>query len=110
MGGEYKVILTPNAALQIIEITAYIQHKLYNPKAAEDFVKLMNDKIDFIEAFPYSYPTVDDKPWNKMGLRKFIVKSFLIYYLPIAEKKQIYVTAVISERRNQIEELKRLVF
>lgn len=48
------------------------------------------------------------EPWRTEGIRKMVVKNFLVYYWVDKINMKVQVTAVIYERRNQIEQLKKM--
>ena len=106
---KYSIIITPNAIIQINEIAIYIFQTLSNPKAASDFLNSVEEKVSKLDLFPNAYPIVDEKPWDKLGVRKILIKSFVIYYIVKNSTKQVLVLAVINDRRNQLEQLKNLV-
>ena len=106
---KYSIIITPNAIIQINEIAIYIFQTLSNPKAASDFLNSVEEKVSKLNLLPNAYPIVDKKPWNKLGVRKILLKSFVIYYIVKNSAKQVLVIAVINGRRNRLEQLKNLV-
>lgn len=48
---------------------------------------------------------IDEEPWRTEGMRKIVVKNFLIYYWVDDENSRVQVTAVIYSRRDQIRQL-----
>ena len=106
---KYSIIITPNAIIQINEIALYLYKILLNPKAAFDFLDSIKEKTLKLDLFPSAYPLVREQPWNKKGIRKILIKSFVMYYFVKEDTKQVFVIAVINNRRNQLEQLKSLV-
>ena len=58
--------------------------------------------------FPERFQLVAEEPWRTEGIRKMVVKNFLVYYWVDKINMKVQVTAVIYERRNQIEQLKKM--
>lgn len=50
--------------------------------------------------FPERFQLVDEEPWRTEGIRKMVVKNFLVYYWVDKINMKVQVTAVIYERRN----------
>lgn len=106
---KYSIVVTPNAIIQINEIASYISKVLLNPKAALDFLDSIKEKTSKLVLFPYAYSLTNEQPWNRVGIRKILLKSFVIYYVVKEDTKQVFIIAVINNRRNQLEQMKNLV-
>lgn len=52
---------------------------------------------------------IDEEPWRAEGIRKIVVNKFIVYYWIDKDKKKVQVTAVIYEKRDQIEQLKNML-
>ena len=48
---------------------------------------------------------IEEEPWRTEGIRKIIVKNFLIYYWVDDDNSRVQVTAVIYSRCDQIQQL-----
>lgn len=51
---------------------------------------------------------IDEEPWRTEGVRKIVVKNFLIYYWVDDENNRVQVTTVIYSRRDQIRQLSNM--
>lgn len=106
----YEVKITTQASEQIAKIIDYIAYELCNPDAANNLLDEMEEKIIALSEFPERHPLIDEEPWGIEGVRKIVVKNFLVYYWVDVDKKKVHVTAVVYEKRNQIEQLKKIRF
>lgn len=105
MDNEYEVKVTRQALEQMREIIHYISYNLMSPEAAE---RLMNDlkvAIMKLSVLPKRNSTIDEEPWKSEGIRKIIVKNFIIYYWVDDEFNKVQVIAVIYNKRDQIKQL-----
>lgn len=102
---KYSVIITPYASAQINDIALYISKILLNPKAAYAFLKSLEERIKCLDLFPNAYSLVDEKPWDELGVRKIIIKSFVVYYIVKNDTKQVFIISVINSKRNQLKQL-----
>lgn len=102
---EYEVRVTRQALEQMKEIVHYISNDLMAPDAADNLLDEMKAEITKLAYFPKKYALIDEEPWRTEGIRKIVVKNFLIYYWVDDENNRVQVTAVIYSRRDQIRQL-----
>ena len=105
----YEVKITTQAQEQMVEIIDYISHELFAPDAANNLLDKMEENILALSEFPERYQLIDEEPWRTEGIRKIVVNRFIVYYWIDKDKKKVQVTAVIYEKRNQIEQLKNML-
>ena len=105
---KYEVIITQKAKSIIKGIIQYISIQLHNEFAAQNLADLFKEKILSLDLFPKSSPLVDEEPWKQKGVRKKMVKMFVVYYFVDDINKQVNVLWVAYAKMNQIEELKKL--
>lgn len=108
MSEIYKVKITKQAQEQMLEIFDYISYELFAPEAADILLNKMEKSIMSLSEFPERYQLIDEEKWSIKGVRKIVVNNFIVYYLVDKRKKIVQVTAVIYEKRNQIEQLKKM--
>lgn len=106
----YKVKVTRQALEQMQEITHYIAHELCTPDAAYTLLEEMENTINSLSDMPVRMSLVDEEPWRTEGVRKALVKNFIIYFWVDDENAKVQVIAVIYEKRDQLEQLKRIQF
>ena len=102
---QYEVKLTAQAAEQIQEVVSYISKNLFEPETAKRWLNIIQENITSLNTMPARYPLTEEEPWRTYGIRKMVVKNFLVYYLINEEQKTVSVTAVIYGRRDQIAAL-----
>ena len=109
MDKKYSIYITNYALDQMQKIKRYIAEELLAPQAAKDLLSAMRDAARFIGGIAISYPLLEEDKWREQGIRKIVVKNFLMYYWINEEKRTVYVTAVIYGKRNQLNELEKMV-
>ena len=57
---------------------------------------------------PARIKAVDEEPWHSRGIRKLIVKNFLVYFRIVEEEKTVYILNVIYARRDQLHVLEQM--
>lgn len=96
----YSVELTEQAAEDLREIFDYISKTLLSPNSAEGQLERIQSGIMSLNDMPYRFPAYDREPWQSRGLRKMIIDSFLVFYIPDDEKRRVTVIRVMYGRRN----------
>jgi len=104
----YEVKITTQAQEQLEEIVDYISKELMAPEAANKLLDKMESSIMSLAKFPERHQLVDEEPWKTEGIRKIIVNNFLVYYWIDLVASRVQVIAVIYNKRDQIEQLKRI--
>ena len=107
---EYSIVVTPYAEAQLKEIVDYISVELLNPMAANAFVDRIQEKISKLKEFPEAYPLVGITYWTERGIRKLIVKSFVVYFNVDKAKHNVNVLAVVYGKMDQLKQLNKLDF
>ena len=95
---EYEVRVTRQALKQMKEIVHYISNALMALDAADNLLDKMKAEITKLSSSE-KYALIDEEPWRTEGVRKIVVKNFLIYYWVDDENNRVQVTAVIYSRR-----------
>lgn len=109
MSELYEVKITSQAQEQMAEIIDYISYDLCAPEAADSLLNKLENRIMALSKFPERYQLIDEEPWKTEGIRKILVNNFLVYYWIDKAKRVVHVTTVIYEKRNQLEQLKRII-
>ena len=102
MDKKYEVKVTRQAMAQMKEIVHYISAELLAPEAANKLLDKIRDAIAALSFMPKKYALIEEEP---EGVRKIIVKNFLIYYWVDEENFKVQVIAVIYNRRDQLRAL-----
>ena len=104
MNNEYEVKVTRQALEQMREIVHYISYDLMSPAAADK----LESAIKKLAIFPKRHSLIQEEPWKSEGIRKIIVSNFLVYFWVDDECSKVQVTAVIYNKRDQINQLSDL--
>lgn len=88
-----RLLKTPEAELDLIEIAAYIEAD--NPAAADRLLDTFEEKFELLSEFPGLGQARDDLA---RSLRSFPVGSYVIFYLPLEDG--IEVIRVLHGARN----------
>lgn len=110
MMDRYSIVITPYAEAQLKETVDYIAVELANPIAANTFIDRIQEKISRLKDYPEAYPLVKENPWNEIGVRKAIVKSFIVYFKVDDGRREVDVLAVVYGKMDQLNQLKKLDF
>ena len=89
MTGKYEVKVTKQAIEQMKEIAEYITWEILAPDAANKLLDEMENTISSLAEMPNRMSLVDEEPWRSEGIRKVIVKNFLIYFWTDDENRTI---------------------
>ena len=103
---EYSVRLTSYSLFQIQEIVSYISKVLMAPETAAAWTDCLEKQIAGLNIMPARFPQVDKEPWRTKGIRRMPVKNFIVYYFVEEKAKEVWVTAVVYSKRNQLNALK----
>ena len=106
MVNTYEVKITQQAQEQMEEIVDYVSRELFAPEAAKSLLNKLENTIMSLSVFPEKHKLTDEEPWRSDGIRKVSVSNFLVYYWINKVESRVYVTAVIYDRRDQLEQLK----
>lgn len=102
---EYEVKITRQALDQMKEIIHYVSHNLMSPDVANHLLDQLQSNILKLSNFPKRHMLVEEEPWRTEGIRRFVVQNFLVYYWVDDEKSEVHVTAVVYNKRDQLEQL-----
>lgn len=108
MGNKYEIKVTRQALEQMREIAHYISYDLMAPEAADNLLDDLKASILKLSVLPKKYPLIEEEPWRSEGVRKIVVKNFLVNYWIDEEYNKVQVTAVIYSKRDQIKQLKNM--
>ena len=98
---RYEVKLTTQAIEQIQETVQYISKILLEPETARKWSDTLQCEIAKLDSMPLRHPLTKEEPWHTKGIHKMPIKNFLVYYWIDEDKKIVWITAVIYERRDQ---------
>lgn len=108
MKEQYNVKITKYALSQMKTIRDYIADELFAPQAAYDLFLEMKKTAASLENMPERNPLVDSEKWRKQGIRKIMIKNFIMYYWADDGHRVVHITAVVYRKRNQLAELGKM--
>ena len=105
---SYKIIITPDAEEDLVELRKYIADVLLARDTARNYIRTIRKEIGSLSELPARYKPVDDEPWHSRGVRRIIVNNFFVYYRIDEEHKRVYILNVIYARRDQLRVLEQM--
>ena len=102
---EYKIKFSPKSKQDIKEIVKYIKDKLKEPSIAKKYEKFFKDKISRLTNFPSKFVEIDEENVTYKGIRKLIVKNYIVFYRIIDEKNVISIERILygaSDWKNKL--------
>ena len=104
---SYQIIVTPDAEADLSELRDYIANVLRSPKTARSYLYHLRREIGSLSEMPARIKAVDEEPWHSCGIRKLIVKNFLVYFRIVEEERTVYILNVIYARRDQLPKINK---
>ena len=95
---SYSVRITAAAERDIINASDYIDFTLKNPKAADDLLDAVEDKVEELSDFPEKYKLVEDTVLASWGIRCVTVKNYLVFYVISETQETIYVVRFLYQK------------
>ena len=105
---SYKIIITPDAEEDLVELRNYIADVLLARDTARNYIRTIRKEIGSLSELPARYKPVDDEPWHSRGVRRIIVNNFFVYYRIDEEHKQVFIMNIIYARRDQLRLLEQM--
>ena len=105
---SYKIIITPDAEEDLVELRNYIADVLLARDTARNYIRTIRKEIGSLSEMPAKYKPVDDEPWHSRGIRRIMANNFFVYYRIDEDRKQVFVLNVIYARRDQLRMLEQM--
>ena len=105
---SYKIIITPDAEDDLVELRNYIADVLLARDTARNYIRTIRKEIGSLSEMPARYKPVDDEPWHSRGIRRIMANNFFVYYRIDEDRKQVFVLNVIYARRDQLRMLEQM--
>ena len=97
---RYKVAYTPVAQDDLKSIYTYIALHLKERTAARNVVNRIRKQIRELDTSPERYTAVDWQPWSDMGMRKFPVGNYMVFYYVDEASSTVIVNRIFYGGRN----------
>lgn len=104
----YSVKITPQAEIQLSEITKFLVNELNEPIIAKRLLARIEQSVLSLSTFPYRTKLLDREPWRSAGVRLMPISNFNIYLWINEENCIVHVIAVVYGRRDQLKQLLQL--
>lgn len=100
MTGDYRVGYAPEALTDLRNTYVYIARVLKAPETARRFTERIRREIRSLDTLPARFPAVDWAPWDSMGVRRFNVENFAVFYQVDAAKMTVTVIRILYGGRD----------
>ncbi|RIY16090.1 addiction module toxin RelE [Bifidobacteriaceae bacterium WP012] len=97
---SFNILVTQDAENDLKNIRDYIASNI-SKKTSVRIIHLIKSSIERLSLFPQFAPAVKYEPWNSLGVRRIVVKNFLVYYRVVLEENTVYILKVTYDKRNQ---------
>lgn len=97
---SFDILVTQDAENDLKNIRDYIASNI-SKKTSARIINIIKFNIERLSLFPQFAPVVKYEPWNSLGVRRIVVKNFLIYYRVDLEKNTVYILKVTYGKCNQ---------
>ncbi|MFU0564479.1 type II toxin-antitoxin system RelE/ParE family toxin [Gardnerella pickettii] len=97
---SFDILVTQDAENDLKNIRDYIASNI-SKKTSARIINLIKSSIERLSLFPQFAPAVKYEPWNSLGVRRIVVKNFLVYYRVVLEENTVYILKVTCGKRNQ---------
>ena len=77
---SYRIEYTKLAQTDLDAIYRYIAFSLLEPEVAANIYREIIKSINSLDSMPSRNPLIDSEPWKSRGLRKMIVKNYIVFY------------------------------
>ena len=99
----YKLKITPAAASDLAEISAYISMQLHNPQAARRIAKNITHDLRLLQQNPHLGFSVSAKIGRETNLRALLSGNYFLFYS--IENEAIQVSRVLDGRQDYLRVL-----
>ncbi|MFP5528041.1 type II toxin-antitoxin system RelE/ParE family toxin [Peptococcus simiae] len=99
MATKFKYQLSQYANNDLDDYLDYLQNKLKNQTATNQYLLALTDAIDQLITFPFSEALLRNPCLKKKGIRVWPVKNTRIYGMVQEDMKTVYILRILSMRR-----------
>ena len=97
---KYEVLVSEQAQRDLKDIANYLSSNLLEPNVAKNILSEIDKAILSLEEMPYRYCLVADNLLKKVGIRKLIVKNYIVFFKVYETKKTVGIVRIMYGRRN----------
>lgn len=96
----WKVVYTEQAENDLRGIYEYITFTLIEPEIAKKQAKRIIEVVATLNEMPFRCRLYEKEPWRSKGLRVLPVDSYMVFYLPVVDKKTVAIIRIMYGRRD----------
>ena len=104
----YSVELTTLAEDQILQIAQYIIEEFQAPETAKRVVDKIESELSKLSEMPERIVLVASEPWRSRGVHKYVMGSYIAYFIINESERTVRITAVVLDRMNQKKQLSKM--
>ena len=97
---EYSVLVSAPTENDLRDIVRYISAQLLDPMTAAKMMDAIEAAIAVLVDMPQKFPLVTDERLASMGYRKFIVKSYMVFYTIDDKSNVVNIIRIVYARRD----------
>ncbi|HBT78769.1 MAG TPA: hypothetical protein DEA67_00915 [Selenomonas sp.] len=108
MASKYTLQFTHQAYDDLDALMEYMTIEQANPQAAKHCMDHLEEILADLRSFPGSGAAVENEFLPGIEVRKQVIGKYVLYYLPDAKGKTIYILRIVYGSRN-LEEILRQI-
>lgn len=93
---EYKIRFSIKSKEDLIKIIGYIKYELKEPIIAKKYAKLFWEEISKLKLLPERCAVIDIDNIKYVGVRKLIIKNFIVFYRVNNERKLVTIERILN--------------
>jgi len=97
---NYKVIFTKPAKNDLDGVYRYISEQAMMPATALKLTENIKNEIDYYLSYMPYHPFADDNRLAKKGIRKMVVKKYLVLFIVFEKERTVSVERIIHGARD----------
>lgn len=96
----WYVVYTEQAENDLRGIFEYIALYLLAPGVAKTQSKRIMEAVSKLNELPFRHRLFENEPWHTRGIRVMPVDNYLVFYLPVEDKKTVVVIRIMYGGRD----------
>jgi plasmid stabilization system protein ParE len=103
---KYKVNFSTDAIADLDGMYQYLFGQMLTPKTVSRIVSAVEDEINYYLSYMPFYPLVDDTRLAQKGVRKMVVKKYLVFFVVNEIENTVNIIHIIHGARQWLNVLK----
>jgi len=101
----YHIEVSALAQNDLTKIVRYIQERLHEPGTARKMYQMIKREILSLDRMPERYPLLDEERCRALGVRKMLIKNYLVLYLVDQDRSRVQIARIIYAGRDLAAQL-----